>query len=119
MAEPARTRLGRIRCLVQTMKAMQDGEPLPSVLCFVPAKIDLECKAEEAIEVHESPKLNSTVVARLEKDKTHTLTVKGHPYFTDEGGWVQLINPHENSWTLFSRGRRKARIQGNTCSYQL
>ena len=106
MAEPARTRLGRIRCLVQTVKAMQDGEPLPSVLCFVPAKIDLECKVEEPIELRESPKLDSTVVGKLEKDKTHTVTVKGHPHFTEEGGWVQLINPMENSWAYIQQGKK-------------
>lgn len=104
MADPVRTRLGRIRCLVQAVESMQKGEPLPKPLCFIPVQLTLECVPDKAsgdpVPLYDKPSLTSTVANKLMATKTHQLTVKGKPLFNKDGGWFQTITPFEDNWVL-------------------
>lgn len=110
MADPARIRLGRIRCLVQAVEAMQKEEPLPEPLCYIPLRLNLECKPEEIVELYEKPDLTSTVLNKLGAAKTHQLVVKGRSHFNKEGGWFQMISPHENTWILVQPSEKTIKV---------
>lgn len=105
MADPVRTRLGRIRCLVQAVEAMQKGESLPKPLCYSPVQLTLECQPDKAggeqVQLYEKADLTSPVLNRLPATKTYQLIVKGKPHFNKDGGWFQTISPpFENNWVL-------------------
>lgn len=110
MADPARIRLGRIRCLVQAVEAMQKEEPLPEPLCYIPLRLNLECKPEEIVELYEKPDLTSTVLNKLGAAKTHQLVVKGRSHFNKDGGWFQMISPHENTWILVQPSEKTIKV---------
>lgn len=109
--DPARTRLGRIRCLVQAVESMKSGDPLPGPLCFVPERWKVECDTEEVVDVVESPQADAKSVGKLQKGK-HTLEFKGRPLFTEEGGWGQLTRPHENSWIMLQPSKTVVKVLG-------
>ena len=100
MADSTRIRLGRIRCLVQAVEAMQKGEPFPEPLCYVPVKMNLECQQEEPLHLYSTPKTDGKTVSQLPSGKTLKFVVKGKPRVNEEGLWVQLISPYEDSWIL-------------------
>jgi len=54
--DPARVRLGRIRCLINTVDCMKKGEPLPEPICFVPKELHFEFEGEEPLCVTDEPK---------------------------------------------------------------
>ena len=110
MADPARTRLGRIRCLVQAVEAMQKGEAFPEPLCYIPLQLKLECKPDEIVELHDKPDLSSPVLNKLGVSKTHQLIVKGRPHFGKDGGWYQLISPFENTWILVQPSEKTIKV---------
>ena len=114
MADPVRTRLGRIRCLVQAVEAMQRGDALPKPLCYVPTVLTLECQPDkvggEQVELHEKPDLTSPVLNKLMSAKTHLLTVKGFPCFNKDGGWFQTLTPFENNWILVQPTERSIKV---------
>lgn len=109
MGDPARTRLGRIRCLVQAVESMKSGDPLPGPLCFVPDKSKLECEAEEIVDIFEGPQTDAKSVAKLQKGK-HVLEFRGRALFNQEGGWGQLITPHKNSWVLLQPSKNAVKV---------
>ena len=97
--DPARVRLGRIRCLVHTVNAMRRGDPLPAPLCFVPKEVPVEFEGEEALPVYEAPKEDAKVVGRLQPKKTHKLVCTGLPTFNAAGGWASVTSPL-TGWVL-------------------
>lgn len=100
MVDVARTRLGRIRCLLQALDALQKVEPLPEALCFIPQKLKLECNAEESFFLYSAPSLDKKSSIQISQGKVMKFVVHGKPCFNEDGGWVQLISPHENHWLL-------------------
>ena len=97
--DPARVRLGRIRCLINTVNAMRRGDPLPAPLCFVPKEIYFEFEGEEALPVYETAKEDAKVVGRLQQKKTQRLTFTGLPSFNGAGGWSKMTSPL-SGWVL-------------------
>ena len=91
--DPARVRLGRIRCLVEAVGAMRRGDPLPGPLCFVPKEIHFELEADEPFSVYEESQTDSKVVGRLQQKKTHRLVCAGLPSFNAAGGWSKMTSP--------------------------
>lgn len=91
--DPARVRLGRIRCLINTVNAMRKGEPLPAPLCFIPKEVHFELEGDEPLPVYEAPKEDAKVVGRLQQKKTHKLVCVGLPTFTAAGGWMKMTSP--------------------------
>ena len=98
--DPARVRLGRIRCLVEAVAAMRRGDPLPAPLCFVPKQLLFDFETtEEALSVHEEPKQDSKIAGRLEMKKTHRLVGASLARFDSAGGWVAITSPL-TGWVL-------------------
>lgn len=98
--DPARVRLGRIRCLTSAVECLRKGENLPRPICFVPKSIILEVsELKESVPVLESPKEGSKVVEKLPEGKTSRLTCKGQPLFNSNGGWVKVTTPYQG-WLL-------------------
>ena len=98
--EPARARLGRIRCLIQAVESMKQGESLPEALCFVPKRLRLQCDSEEPVDLREQPKTTAASLAKLPPKKKHILDCEGQPVFNEDGGWAKLVSPHSGSWVL-------------------
>ena len=122
MADSTRTRLGRIRCLLQALDALQKVEPLPEALCFVPQKLQLECQPEESFFLYSAPNLESKTSTQIAQGKTLKVVVNGKPCFNEEGGWVQLISPHENLWILIQPAKAAVKVRCfqwnvDTCIY--
>ena len=104
--DPARVRLGRIRCLINAVNAMRRGDPLPAPLCFVPKELHFELEADEALPVYETAgKEDSKVVGRLQPGKTHKLVCVGLPTFTSTGGWSRMTSPLVG-WVLLQPAKK-------------
>ena len=97
--DPARVRLGRIRCLINTVNAMRKGEPLPAALCFVPVEVNFEFEGTEPLPVYEAVKEDAKVVGRLQPKKAHKLGCVGLPTFNAAGGWLKMTSPL-TGWVL-------------------
>ena len=97
--DPARVRLGRIRCLINTVECMKKGEPLPEPICFVPKELHFEFEGEEALCVTEEPKDGAKVVAKLPEKKLTAFVCSGQPLFNSQGGWMLMTSPHKG-WVL-------------------
>ena len=97
--DPARVRLGRIRCLINTVECMKKGERLPEPICFVPKELNFEYEGEEALCISEEPKDGAKVVAKLPEKKVTTFVCSGQPLFNSQGGWMQMMSPHKG-WVL-------------------
>ena len=110
MVDATRTRLGRIRCLLQALDALQKVEPLPEALCYVPRKINLECQAEDPVFLYSTPNMESKTSTQLPQGKATKLAVNGKPCFNEDGGWVQLISPHEKLWALIQPTKTVSKV---------
>lgn len=110
MVDSARTRLGRIRCLLQALDALQKVEPLPEALCFVPQKLNLECQAEESLTLYSSPSLESKTSVQIPQGKVQKVVASGKPCLNEDGGWVQLISPHEKLWALVQPTKTMSKV---------
>jgi len=100
--DPARVRLGRIRCLTEAVECLKKGESLPKPLCFVPKTLTFELtEVKEAIPLHEEPKTESKAIHKLPEVKTSRILCKGMPFFNKSGAWVNTTSPHEG-WLLIS-----------------
>lgn len=97
--DPARVRLGRIRCLTTTVECMKRGENLPEPICFVPREIRFEYEGGEALQVNSEPKDGSKVVDRLPEGKSTEFVCSGQPVFNSRGGWMRMVSPHKG-WVL-------------------
>ncbi len=96
-ADPARVRLGRIRCLTNTVESMKKGNTLPQPLCFVPKKVVFQFSdIKEPLNVYEEKKTDSKVISTHSEGK---FTCTGIPLFTSEGGWMKEASPSEG-WVL-------------------
>jgi E3 ubiquitin-protein ligase HECTD3 len=99
--DPARVRLGRIRCLTDAVECLKAGGDLPSPICYVPKSITLEiCELKETLSILDSPKEGAKVVEKISDSKTIKITCKGQPLFNGSGGWVKVISPYHQGWLL-------------------
>ena len=103
--DPARVRLGRIRCLVDAVERMKKGQPLPESLCFVPKELLFEFEGEEPLNVHEEPKTDAEVEKKIPQGRLVKLTCSGQPLFNSAGCWVRLLAPHAG-WVLLQPAKR-------------
>ena len=92
--DSARTRLGRIRCLLSAIDCMKKGEPLPPALCFVPNEITYEYSGTTSIPIYDKADTKGTKIGELPEKKTEIKVVcSGMPHFSATGGWVKIIPP--------------------------
>ena len=98
--DPARVRLGRIRCLTEAVECLKKGETLPKPLCFVPKSLTFELtEVKEAVPLYEEAKPESKVVHKFPEGKTSKVLCKGMPLFDKSGIWVNTTSPHVG-WLL-------------------
>ena len=116
--DPARVRLGRIRCLVSAVECMKRGEQLPFAICFVPAQVPFEYQGEEPLNVTSEPSGDAKVVCRLPEGKKSKFVCTGLPLFNSLGGWMRVKSPQEG-WVLLqpqklTKGKIK-RVENEEC----
>lgn len=111
--EQARVRLGRIRCLMDTIRCMKQGESLPSAICFVPREICVEYEGEEPLVVTEEPKEEAKVVEKLPEGKRRLICL-GRPTFTSDGGWLKVISPC-SGWVCLQPSRKQLKGKVRLC----
>ena len=105
-ADPARVRLGRIRCLTNSAESMKKGSPLPLPLCFVAKEVNFEYSdGKEPLKVHEERSDNAKVIDKLPEGKNTEFTCSGLAMFNSEGGWMKMTSPH-NGWVLLQPSKR-------------
>lgn len=98
--DPARVRLGRIRCLTEAIECLRKGENLPKALCYVPKSLTYEfCEVKESVPILEEPKVDAKMVDKLPEGKTCKVIGKGQPLFNKSGVWVRTSSPQEG-WLL-------------------
>ena len=98
--DPARVRLGRIRCLTNAVDCLRKGESLPWPLCFVPKSLTYEISdVKSSLQVVEEPKDGAKVIEKIPEGKITKITCKGQPLFNSSGGWVKITSPHQG-WIL-------------------
>ena len=98
--DPARVRLGRIRCLTRSIECMKKGEPLPQALCFVPKELKFEySEGKDPLVVYEETKDSSKVVNKLPEGKLAKFCCVGQPVYNAAGGWMKMVSPHDG-WVL-------------------
>lgn len=103
--DPARVRLGRIRCLVNAVECMKKGQPLPEALCFVPKETFFDLEGEEALIVYDEPKTDAKIEEKVHPGRPVKLTCSAQPLFNSAGGWMRLVSPH-SGWVLLQPAKR-------------
>ena len=91
--EPARRRLARIRCLLESIKRIEQGKSLPLPLCFVPAEVEYsreECKNSPAMLVRKKPQNDAQCVGELPSVSNIQLFASGEEFFNNSGSWIKL-----------------------------
>lgn len=91
--EPARRRLARIRCLLESIKRIEQGKSLPLPLCFVPAEVEYvreECKNPKVIPIYKKPKSDAQCVGELPSASNLQLFASGDEFFNNNGSWIKL-----------------------------
>ena len=89
--DPARLRLGRIRCLRETVTCLEEMKPLPEALCFVPKHVEyLSSGKGVALAVHTSPSSESKKLDEIKNDVAIKIQACGLDTWNDEGQWIQL-----------------------------
>ncbi|XP_068728218.1 E3 ubiquitin-protein ligase HECTD3-like [Montipora capricornis] len=91
--EPARRRLARIRCLLESIKRIEQAKSLPLPLCFVPSEVEYsreECKNPSALSIHKKPHKDSQCVGELPTTSSLQIFASGDEFFNNDGSWIRL-----------------------------
>lgn len=92
--EPARRRLARIRCLLESIKRIEQGKSLPLPLCFVPAEVEYlreaECKTPSVLSIRGKPQNEAQCVGELPSVSNLQLFASGDEFFNNNGSWIKL-----------------------------
>ena len=91
--EPARRRLARIRCLLDSIKRIEQGKCLPLPLCFVPTEVEYsreECKNPSALSIRKKPHKEAQCVGELPAATNLQVFASGEEFFNNDGSWIRL-----------------------------
>lgn len=91
--EPARRRLARIRCLLDSIKRIEQGKCLPLPLCFVPSEVEYsreECKNPSALSIRKKPHKEAQCVGELPAATNLQVFASGEEFFNNDGSWIRL-----------------------------
>ena len=93
----ARRKLARIRCVLETVKAMRHAQPLPPALCYVPLEIEYRCSNELSTEVKNKPIIirhQPSLVAKTFGKVPHSNELRlfstGEEFSNNDGDWIML-----------------------------
>ena len=91
--EPARRRLARIRCLLESIKRIEQGKCLPLPLCFVPSEVEYsreECKNPSVLTIRKKPNKEAQSVGELPSASNLQVFASGDDFFNSDGSWIKL-----------------------------
>lgn len=91
--EPARRRLARIRCLLESINRIEQGKCLPLPLCFVPAEVEYvreDIKNSPVMAIRKKPQNDAQCVGELPSISNLQLFVSGDEFFNNNGSWIKL-----------------------------
>lgn len=91
--EPARRRLARIRCLLDSINRIEKGKCLPLALCFVPAEVEYlreDSKNSPPIVIRKKPQSDAQNVGELPSVSNLQLFASGEEFFNNNGSWIKL-----------------------------
>lgn len=109
--DPARVRLGRIRCLTDTVESLKVGANLPGPICFIPKTLTFEMsELKDSLSILENPKEGAKVMERVSESKPFKITCKGQPLFNSSGGWVKVISPYHQGWLLIQPNSKHLKV---------
>lgn len=109
--DPARVRLGRIRCLTSTVECLRTGEDIPGPISFVPKTLTFELsEMKDSLSILENPKDGAKVVEKIAIGKTIKITCRGQPLFNSCGGWVKVISPSHQGWILLQPNNKHLKM---------
>ena len=93
----ARRKLARIRCILETVKALKSVDPLPSALCYVPLEIEYKSSNELSSELKNKPIIvrhQPSLVAKTFGKVSHSNDLKlfatGEEFSNSDGDWLHL-----------------------------
>lgn len=86
----ARRRLGRIRCVQETIASLIEGKPLPASLCYVPLELEYYSPGKSILKLHASHCTSSQIVKELVCTAESRLIVKGEELCNKHGKWLQI-----------------------------
>ena len=97
--EPARRRLARIRCLLESINRIEQGKCFPLPLCFVPAEVEYsreDTKNSPAIAIRKKPQNDAQSVGELPSVSNLQLFASGEEFFNNNGSWIKLCQVVQN-----------------------
>ncbi|XP_025109253.1 E3 ubiquitin-protein ligase HECTD3-like isoform X2 [Pomacea canaliculata] len=97
----ARRRLGRIRCVQETIASLIEGKPLPASLCYVPLELEYYSPGKSILKLHASHCTSSQIVKELVCTAESRLIVKGEELCNKHGKWLQIKKFKQSSNTDF------------------
>eukprot|EP00117_Sycon_ciliatum_P032866 scpid37872/ scgid25406/ E3 ubiquitin-protein ligase HECTD3; HECT domain-containing protein 3 len=91
--DPARLRLGRIRCLREAIRCLTECRPLPEALCFVPKTLEYISSGKgNALGIYQSHSSESKKLGEVKNDKPVKVLSHGLDLWNDQGQWIQLTD---------------------------
>lgn len=91
--EPARRRLARIRCLLESIKRIEQGKCFPLPLCFVSSEVEYtreECKNPSSLTIRKKPHKEAQCVGELPSASDLQVFASGEDFFNNDGSWIKL-----------------------------
>lgn len=91
--EPARRRLARIRCLLESINRIEQGKCLPLPLCFVPSEVEYvreDIKNSPVMAIRKKPQNDAQCVGELPSISNLQLFASGEEFFNNNGSWIKL-----------------------------
>lgn len=102
--DPARRRLARIRCLLESIKRIEQGKPLPLPLCFVPSEVEYtreECKKPPVLSIHRKAHKGAQCLGELPAAANLQICASGDEFFNNDGSWIRLCQVCREQFLLF------------------
>lgn len=99
--EPARRRLARIRCLLESIKRIEQGKSLPLPLCFVSSEVEYgreESRNPSTLSIRKKPHKDAQCVGELPSASNLQVFASGDEFFNNDGSWIKLCQVWE--WLL-------------------
>eukprot|EP00794_Sanderia_malayensis_P008206 gene8206-9086_t len=93
----ARRKLARIRCVLDTVKALKNDSLLPMALCYVPLEVEYKCSSDLSADaknkqllVRYQPSLVSKVFGKIPQSNELRLYAHGDEFSNNDGDWIRL-----------------------------
>ena len=91
--EPARRRLARIRCLLDSIKRIEQARCLPLALCFVLSEVEYVTSGDQdsqSIPIRRKPQKDAECLGEIPPDPNLQVFASGEEFFNNDGAWIKL-----------------------------